>query len=70
MPIECEYKGLYLCPGQVSDEKFEQLLTLHSQQPDNKQINEALELCKQTFGRPNQEDIDDACDFAREKLDI
>jgi len=70
MPTECEYKGLYLCPGQVSDEKFEKLLTLHSQQPDNKQIGEALEICKQTFGRPNQEDIDDACDFVCEKLNI
>jgi len=30
----------------------------------------AYETCKRTVGRPNQEHIDDACDFVCEKLNI
>lgn len=46
------------------------LKTLLEQEPDNEQAKAAYETCKRTAGRPNQEDIDDACDFVREKLDI
>ena len=70
MPSEHDYKGLFLCPGQVSEETLVKVKTLLEQEPDNEQAKAAYESCKRTAGRPNQEDIDDACDFVCEKLNI
>ncbi len=68
MPTVCDYKGLYLCPGQVSDATLEKLKAILEHDPDNVQAKEAYNVCSKTIGRPNREDIDDACDFVKEKL--
>ena len=70
MPTVCDYKGLYLCSGQVSDATIQNLRTLLEQDPENEQIKEAYSVCNKTIGHPNQEDIANACDFVKEKLDI
>lgn len=70
MPTVCDYKGLYLCPGQVSDATLEKLKAILENDPDNAQAKEAYNVCSKTIGRPNREDIDDACDFIKEKLNI
>jgi len=70
MPNVCDYKGLYLCPGQVSDATLEKLREILAQNPENEQAKEAYNICQKTLGRPNQEDIDHACDFVLEKLNI
>lgn len=70
MPTVCDYKGLYLCSGQVSEATIQNLRTLLEQDPENEQIKEAYSVCNKTIGHPNQEDIANACDFVKEKLDI
>ena len=70
MPSNCDYRGLYLCPGQVSEETLSKLRTLLEQDPENEHAKAAYDACSHTIGRPNQEDIDDACDFIRKKLKI
>lgn len=70
IPNNCNYKGLYLCPGQVSEETFIKVKMLLEQDPENEQAKSAYSVCQQTMGHPNQEDINDACNFIREKLGI
>lgn len=70
MPSDCDYRGLYLCPSQVSEATLNKLKAVLEQEPENEQAKEAYSVCQQTFGRPNQEDIDDACNFVFDKLNI
>lgn len=70
MPSDCDYRGLYLCPGQVSEETISKLSTIIEFEPDNEQAKAAYEVCKYTIGHPNQEDINDTCNFIKEKLCI
>ena len=70
MPSNCDYRGLYLCPGQVSDETLEKLQTILGQEPDNEWANAAMENCRYTLGHPNQNDIDGACEFVLKKLNV
>ena len=70
MPTVCDYKGLYLCPGQVSDATIQNLRTLLEKDPENEQIKEAHSVCNKTIGHPNQDDINNDCDFVKEKLNI
>lgn len=70
MPSNCDYRGLYLCPGQVSDETLKKLRTILNQEPDNEWANAAMENCRQTLDRPNQNDIDEACEFVHKKLNV
>lgn len=70
MPSKCDYRGLYLCTGKVSNEKLDILNNILAQDPNNQQAKAALEACQQTLGHPNQEDIDKACDFISKKLKI
>ena len=70
MPSICDYKGLYLCPGQVSEVTLEKLRALLENEPENEQIKEAYDFCNKTIGHPNQDDTDDAFNFIRERLNI
>ncbi len=70
MPCEYDYKGIYLCPGQVSDETLNKLSSLLEHEPENEKAMAAMENCKKTLGHPNQEDITDACNFIRNKLNL
>jgi len=70
MPSICDYKGLYLCPGQVSEVTLEKLRALLENEPENEQIKEAYDFYNKTIGHPNQDDIDDAFNFIRERLNI
>lgn len=70
MPGNCDYRGLYLCPGQVSNETLEKLQTILNQEPDNEWANAAMENSRHTLERPNQNDIDEACEFVHKKLNI
>ncbi len=70
MPNVCDYKGLYLCPGQVSEATLKKLRVLLENEPENEQIKEAYDFCNKTIGHPNQDDIEDAFNFIRERLNI
>lgn len=70
MPYECDYKGMYLCTGQVSDESLDKLRSLLECEPENEKVQAAMENCKKTLGHPNQEDIRGACNFIKDKLKL
>lgn len=70
LPDDCNYKGLYLCVGQVSKETLQKVNSLLENDPENQQALAALEHCKQTFGRPNQSDMENAQLFFKNKLEL
>ena len=70
MPEECNYKGLYLCPGQVSEETLNKVKTMLEHDPENEHALSAMEHCNKTMGRPNQTDIKNAQTFFLEHLEL
>ncbi len=70
MPNNCDYRGLFLCLGQVSEKTLMKLRTVLEQEPDNEQAKAAYETCQQTVGHPNQKDFEDAYDFVCKKLNV
>ena len=69
LPMDCDYRGLYLCRGQVSDSTIEKLEGILQEQPDNEKVQFALDMCKKTKGHPNNEDISAAYRFIKENLE-
>lgn len=70
LPDNCDYKGLHMCIGQVSDETIEKVKAMLEHDPENEQAIAAMEHCKQTLGRPDQADIKKAQDFFLKQLEI
>jgi len=70
MPDECDYRGLFLCPGQVSEESFNKIRTVLEQNPGNEQAEMVYNIYNSINGHPDENDIADACKFVRKKLEI
>jgi hypothetical protein len=57
LPDDCDYRGMFLCPGQFSDEVVQYLRNVLEQQPDNTQAQSLLAQYEKTCGHPNDSDI-------------
>lgn len=68
MPEDCDYRGLYMCPGQVSEKTLNKVQEMLNNEPENEKAAAAMEHCKFTMGRPNRNDIDKAVRFINENL--
>jgi len=70
MPSSCDYRGLFLCPGQVSAHTLESVQDYLRVNPDDEQAKEVYAWYQSTAGHPNENDVGDACNFIREKLSL
>ncbi len=57
IPDDCDYRGLFLCAGQPSENILENIDTQLKRQPDNLGLRAALENCQKAIGHPNKNDI-------------
>jgi len=68
IPDGCDYKGLFLCVGQLPEtmaNNIKETLRLH---PENAQAKKLLECCQKSYGHPNNEDLENLQDFIWEAL--
>lgn len=70
VPCNCEYKGLFLCTGQATEETFANLEEQLKMQPDNEKIGALLDDCRKTIGHPNEKDLETLRGFIRAALSI
>lgn len=70
LPEDCDYRGLYMCRGQVSERFMTELETITQQHPYNEKAKMWLAQCKKSEGHPNREDIRQACRYAAESLEL
>lgn len=63
LPDDCDYRGLFLCPGQFPEEVVRNLQEVLRRQPDNAQARSLLEQHQKTYGHPNKEDLEKLREF-------
>ena len=68
LPDNCDYRGLFLCPGQFPDEVVRNLQEVLRHQPDNTQARSLLEQHQKTRRHPNEDDFENLGNFVWEKL--
>lgn len=69
LPDDCDYRGLFLCPGQFPEEVVRNIQEVLRRQPDNAQARSLLEHHQKTYGHPNEEDLEGLREFIWAKLD-
>ncbi len=70
MPEQCDYKGMFLCPGQFPQEAMEKAQQAAAFSKNDAKAEEFLKHCREANGHPTQQDIAQACAFIQAKLTI
>ena len=68
LPDDCDYKGLFLCPGQFPEDVIRNVQEVLRRQPDNTAARTLAENHRKTYGHPNDADLERLRDFVWEKL--
>jgi hypothetical protein len=68
LPDDCDYRGMFLCPGQFPDEVVRYLREVLQRQPDNAQAQSLLTQYEKTCGHPNNSDIEHLRVFLSDNL--
>lgn len=70
LPMECDYRGLYLCPAQAPDMLVSGFRNVVCRNPANTRAKHWLVRCEGAQGHPNSGDIQEGCKFARHVLKL
>ena len=70
LPDSCDYRGLYLCTGEASQQLLSKLQTVCQQNPEDQRASTLLENCKASAGHPDEDDIMQACLFVTKELEL
>lgn len=68
LPDDCNYEGLFLCPGQFPEGVVRNVQEILKRQPDNAQAITIAKNYQQACGHPNSEDFEALREFIWEKL--
>lgn len=68
LPDDCDYQGIFLCRGTFPEEMVDSAKTMLAENPDHPSAKRILQEAEESQGHPNQEDIENACRFIRERL--
>lgn len=69
LPDECDYRGLFLCPAQFSDDTMQRAQEMLKHQPEHPQAQMFMENYQKTCGHPNDLDIEKLREFIWETLE-
>ena len=70
LPDSCDYRGLFLCTGEASQQLISKLQNLSAQKPEDQRASALLESCKASAGHPDEDDIMQACLFVTKELEL
>lgn len=70
LPNDCDYRGLYMCPGQASEQMIHDLEEVVELYPDEEWASVWLTQCHNSYGHPGQEDILQGCRVMLEALGL
>lgn len=68
MPYSCDYRGMFLCYGQMPEAVQQWLETNLKKDPKNEKLQQALDDYDDACGHPNQPDFQNVRAFIKEKL--
>lgn len=70
LPDSCDYRGLFLCSGEASQQLLNNLRSIYQQHPEDQRTSALLESCEASVGHPDEEDIMKACLFVTKELEL
>lgn len=68
LPDDCEYLGLYLCPGRISQEGYAYLKSCLADGNDAQSLKKLEDLYDYSQSHPDEQDLQAACRFVQETL--
>jgi len=68
IPGGCQYRGLFLCPGQASACFLNEVRKNAEQHPEDHQAKAFLAHCEESIGHPDETDLLNACHFVADAL--
>jgi hypothetical protein len=68
LPDDCDYRGMFLCAGQLPDRVVQNIHEVLRQQPDNEQAKALQKQYQKTYGHPDEGDLAQFRLFLRERL--
>lgn len=68
LPDDCDYRGIFLCAGQLPEHAAELIKNQHQMQPDNPELNSYLKNHYETIGHPDAQDIENLQRFIQNIL--
>lgn len=66
LPDECDYRGLFFCPGQLPPNVLDSLRAARLEQPESKQAELMLKGYQHSLNHPDAEDRENLCRFILE----
>lgn len=70
MPIQCDYRGLFLCKGEFPRSVADTAKQRLENDPEDGQARVLLQSYNRTVGHPDQTDLQNICDFVCERIGI
>lgn len=68
LPESCEYLGMYLCEGKISQEGYAYLKSCLSKPDDSSSLQNLNKIYEHSQTHPDQQDLENACHFLRSVL--
>ena len=66
LPDECDYRGLFFCPGQIPSSVMDTIQEALDENPENKQAQAMLEAFQHAKNHPDAEDFRELRRFIQE----
>ena len=66
IPDECDYRGMFFCPGQIPASAMDAVQTALDENPENQQAKVMLEAFQHSMNHPDTEDLRDLRRFIQE----
>ena len=70
LPDECDYRGLFVCPGHVPVNILDSMQQSLQEQPENSRAMAILEDYRRSSGHPDAEDMNDLRRFISEHISL
>lgn len=70
LPRECDFKGLFLCGAEPTEALVRNLRLLISHRPEHTEAKHWLDRCEKAKGRPDNRDVQKACQFMQRVLEL
>lgn len=66
LPDECDYRGLFFCPGQIPTSVMDTVQTALDENPENQRAKVMLEAFQHSMNHPDSDDLRDLRRFIQE----
>lgn len=70
LPENCDYRGLFLCQGSISDDGYAALKRRFEKMADEETLQRFDEFRLGTKGHPDDDDLENAMTFVEQALDV